>query len=140
MKKLLAIFVILAFFAPVFRPLAYANEHTACNIATQDCKHGDACPMKHHRKAKEFKEVKKAVCHTGHQVQEEKPDACDSYIKCKAEESSSAMSVSAADETYFNALPIAFEFIEAHQNFVSLNTPIYKDALAPLPEKPPANI
>lgn len=142
MKKFLSILIIIAFVAPGFAPLAHSmgmgheGETHYCKHSGGPCKHGDACPVNHHRK--------KGHERSGHEGSKSKPESkdghgkhgCNTFIGCA--DKGHAPQISTALEMPFVTTVLLFSSHDTFEKFVVRCRILYKDPIPELFERPPA--
>lgn len=133
MKKLFVLLVIFAFFAPCFRPLAYAGGKGVllCEISTKECEHGKSCPMKSHKGHNAASAVSH---HIGHG---DKNPACDIFFSCHSKGESSKNISPVNDDLPFVTVAISINQFETFEPVNAIGSFIYKDASPVLPFRPP---
>ncbi|MBI1912022.1 MAG: hypothetical protein HYS21_08465 [Deltaproteobacteria bacterium] len=131
-SRILILFIIIAFFAPVFKPLAHSSgpKLELCTTSVPQCRHGKTCSM--------HKAAQKHGCHTSG-VKAADHKQCGVSFKCGTKDDTDK------NLTQIQEMPflIGTVFFGRHRliSLFTLNNPDdYKDYVSLRPERPPSTI
>lgn len=128
MKKALIITLVIAFLAPVFRPLAHSSLFAACGMSQEECEGNDTCPMNKGRES---------AHHAHAPVVEGEGHACATSGGASGEESGQADAAgNAADEASFSGEPGDSAGALVCRTFIACSPEDSGGAMAPISEMP----
>lgn len=130
-KRLFVLFLIFAFFSPVFKPLAHGMGGEFCELSKKrECEHGEFCHLKEG--------------HEGHMADDGrngqgKRHACDTFLECGTKSKRSGLSTSPREAPFVAAF-LSLERVEESTILENTSSHIYDEPTVPVRERPPAHL
>ncbi len=136
LRRFLVTFMIIAFFAPLTKPLALSGKAAAggamCSLTGTDCKHHTLCSLRDdsgHGPAHGMAVLHNSSGHgRGHR--------CDTFFECRTKDDASGIAVAGA---HMPALMTSIDFhsVQTINRFVPVDGVLFKDTVPQPPERPP---